>query len=198
MASDGRRLSRPRLDAVPLPRDRLRVEQVDRALDEDRTGDAAARLAERPGDERHQLGDPSARAHHLNSGAASACWSMSWSEPRPLSTVAVAPPSTTTGDCARRAFSTAVTVLVRPGPAVTAATPGIPVRRAVASAAKTAVGLVAHVDDPDPRGARAGQDRRDVPAAEREQPLDALARQHLRDLVAAVPLPGGHGFTGGR
>jgi hypothetical protein len=38
-----------------------------------------------------------------------------------------------------RAFWTAVAELVRPGPAVTAATPGMPVSRAVASAAKTAL-----------------------------------------------------------
>ena len=68
----------------------------------------------------------------------SAIWSMSCSEPRPLSIVAVAPPSSTTGDCAICAFLTAVMVLVTPGPAVTAATPGMPVRRATASAAKTA------------------------------------------------------------
>ena len=46
---------------------------------------------------------------------------------------------TITGDWAICAFLTAVSVLVTPGPAVTAATPGRPVRRAVASAAKTAV-----------------------------------------------------------
>lgn len=76
---------------------------------------------------------------HLTCGENSASWSMSWSAPRPLSRVAVAPPSTTTGDCASCAFFTAVTVLVTPGPAVTAATPAVPPRRATASAAKTAV-----------------------------------------------------------
>ena len=64
---------------------------------------------------------------------------MSCSEPRPSSTVAVAPPKITSGDSASCAFLTAVIVLVRPGPAVTAATPGIPVMRAVASAANTAL-----------------------------------------------------------
>ena len=64
---------------------------------------------------------------------------MSCSDPRPRSIVAVAPPSTTTGDWAICAFLTAVMVLVAPGPAVTAATPGTPVRRPTASAAKTAV-----------------------------------------------------------
>ena len=44
-----------------------------------------------------------------------------------------------TGDCASWAFLSAVMVLVSPGPAVTAATPGMPVSRAIASAANTAV-----------------------------------------------------------
>lgn len=61
---------------------------------------------------------------------------MSWSAPRPLSNVAVAPPTTKTGDWASWAFLMAVMALVAPGPAVTTATPGVPVRRAVASAAE--------------------------------------------------------------
>ncbi len=64
---------------------------------------------------------------------------MSCSAPRPLSTVAVAPPKSTTGDCANCAFLSAVSALVTPGPAVTAATPGRPVSRATASAANTAL-----------------------------------------------------------
>ena len=42
------------------------------------------------------------------------------------------------GDSAIWAFFIAVTVLVRPGPAVTATAPTVPVIRATASAAKTA------------------------------------------------------------
>jgi hypothetical protein len=64
--------------------------------------------------------------------------SMSCSEPRPLSSVAVAPPKMMSGDCAIWAFFTAVIVFVTPGPAVTAATPIVPVMRATASAANTA------------------------------------------------------------
>jgi hypothetical protein len=45
----------------------------------------------------------------------------------------------TTGDWASCAFLSAVRELVTPGPAVTAATPGAPVMRATASAAKTAL-----------------------------------------------------------
>ena len=63
---------------------------------------------------------------------------MSWSAPRPLSRVAAAPPRTTSADCASWAFLIAVIVLVTPGPAVTAATPGTPVSRNTASAANTA------------------------------------------------------------
>ena len=51
----------------------------------------------------------------------------------------MAPPRSTSGDCAICAFLSAVIVFVTPGPAVTAATPGTPVSRATASAAKTAV-----------------------------------------------------------
>ena len=47
-------------------------------------------------------------------------------------------PSNRIGDSAIWAFLIAVTVLVRPGPAVTATTPMVPLRRANASAAKTA------------------------------------------------------------
>jgi hypothetical protein len=68
----------------------------------------------------------------------SSIWSMSCSAPRPLRTVAVAPPKSTMGDCAIFAFLSAVIEFVTPGPAVTAATPGNPVMRATASAANTA------------------------------------------------------------
>jgi len=76
---------------------------------------------------------------HLVSGFMIDSWSMSCSEPRPLSRVAVAPPSSSSGVCAICAFLSAVTVLVTPGPAVTAATPTVPVMRATASAANTAL-----------------------------------------------------------
>ena len=77
-------------------------------------------------------------AVHLQMGAKSEIWSMSCRAPRPRVSVAAAPPMSTIGDCAIAAFFTAVIVFVQPGPAVTAATPGTPVRRATASAAKTA------------------------------------------------------------
>jgi hypothetical protein len=66
-------------------------------------------------------------------------WAMSCSAPRPCKAVGAAPPSSSTGDCASCAFFSAVIVLVSPGPAVTAATPVVPVSRATASAAKTAL-----------------------------------------------------------
>ena len=72
-------------------------------------------------------------------GSTSGACSMSCSAPRPCSAVGAAPPSSSTGDCASWAFLSAVMVLVMPGPAVTAATPGVPVSRAAASAANTAV-----------------------------------------------------------
>ncbi len=75
----------------------------------------------------------------LTCGATSGRWSMSCSAPRPCSAVGAAPPIRISGDCASWAFFSAVMVLVMPGPAVTAATPGRPESRALASAAKTAV-----------------------------------------------------------
>ena len=55
--------------------------------------------------------------------------------------VAAAPPIKSNGDSAICAFLTAVTVLVRPGPAVTATTPTTPDNLATASAANTAEAL---------------------------------------------------------
>ena len=78
------------------------------------------------------------RLRNFTFGAAIGCWSISCNAPRPCRSVGAAPPSSTTGDCAICAFLSAVTAFVTPGPAVTAATPGMPVSRAAASAAKTA------------------------------------------------------------
>ena len=94
------------------------VEQVDRALDEHR---ARARRPARRANARSSVGASSrtraTRAPPTSRAArTSASWSMSCSAPRPLSTVAVAPPRMTTGDCASCAFLTAVIVLVTPGP----------------------------------------------------------------------------------
>ena len=75
----------------------------------------------------------------LTCGLTSGRWSISCNAPRPCNAVGAAPPIRITGDCASCAFFSAVMVLVMPGPAVTAATPGTPESRAVASAANTAV-----------------------------------------------------------
>ena len=64
-----------------------------------------------------------------------------------MSIEAAAPPIRSTGDSAICAFLTAVTVLVSPGPAVTAATPTVPDILATASAAKTAVTLLKMEDE---------------------------------------------------
>ncbi|MEZ4382380.1 MAG: hypothetical protein R3A79_13600 [Nannocystaceae bacterium] len=79
--------------------------------------------------------------------------------------VAVAPPKSTTGDCASWAFLTAVIVFVRPGPAVIAAIWGRP-SGARPRRREDRVRLVADVDDVDAARLRADEDRRDVPAAE--------------------------------
>lgn len=57
---------------------------------------------------------------------------------KPLSKLAAAPPSKRIGLSAIWAFLIAVIVFVKPGPAVTAATPIEPLKRATASAANTA------------------------------------------------------------
>ncbi len=122
----------------------------------------------------------------LTCGSTSGRWSMSCSAPRPCSAVGAAPPSSTTGLCASCAFFSAVIVLVMPGPAVTAATPGTPVSRAVASAANTAVTSSRTSTTRMPRALAALENRRDVAAAQREQALHAVRLQRLGDAVAAV------------
>lgn len=77
--------------------------------------------------------------HALQSVLKSESWSMSCSAPRPFCSEAAAPPMSSSGDSAIWAFLMAVTALVTPGPAVTAATPMRPESLETASAAKTAV-----------------------------------------------------------
>ncbi len=62
-------------------------------------------------------------------------WSSSCSEPMWAWWRGPWPPMTSMGVWARQALATAVTVSVVPGPAVTTAQPGMPVRRVQASAA---------------------------------------------------------------
>ena len=64
---------------------------------------------------------------------------MSCNDPRPFSRIDVAPPITINALSASCAFFMAVMVFVSPGPAVTTATPGIPVNLELASAANTAL-----------------------------------------------------------
>ena len=72
-------------------------------------------------------------------GPSSAGWSNSCNEPVPQRASGARPPTTTIGAPLNRPVARADTALVTPGPAVTAAKPGVRVRRPVASAAKTAV-----------------------------------------------------------
>ena len=111
---------------------------------------------------------------------------MSWSAPRPRRTVAVAPPRRTSGDCARRAFWSAVTVFVTPGPGRD--------RRDARDAREPADGvgredggrLVPRVDDAEAARLRRREDRRDVPAAEGEEELHAVPDEDLGDELAPV------------
>ena len=85
------------------------------------------------------------------------------------------------GHCASCAFLSGVTVLVTPGPAVTAATPGVPVRRETASAAKTAVASLRTSIDANARGLGTDEDGRNMPSAQRKQQRDAVCAQRRSD-----------------
>ena len=105
--------------------------------------------------------------------------------------MAVAPPSRTNGDCASWAFLSAVIVLVTPGPAVTTATPGVAVRREVASAANAAVASSRTSTTLSPAALAADEDGRHVTADQGEHGAYAARDQHVGHRVAAVS----HGFT---
>ena len=82
--------------------------------------------------------DPSAVWDHLAAGAAMAAWSSSWKAPMPACETGLWPLIITRGDSAARATKRPVTPLQWPGPAVSRATPGSPVRRPQPSAMCTA------------------------------------------------------------
>ncbi len=124
----------------------------------------------------------------LTCGSTSGRWSMSCSAPRPCSAVGAAPPISTTGDCASCAFFSAVMVLVMPGPAVTAATPGRPDSRALASAAKTAVTSSRTSTTRMPRALDALRIGEMWPPHSVKTSRHAVGLQRLGDAVAAVAL----------
>ena len=72
-------------------------------------------------------------------GARIGGWSSSWRAPAPHRESGDRPPRTTIGVPLNQALVIALTALVTPGPAVTAAKPGVRVSLPVASAAKAAV-----------------------------------------------------------
>ncbi len=82
---------------------------------------------------------PSGVAASFVSGRTNGTWSISCSEPRPQRSAGARPPSTSTGELFDCAEATALSAFVTPGPAVTAATPGVRVTFAQPSAAKAAV-----------------------------------------------------------
>jgi hypothetical protein len=111
---------------------------------------------------------------------------MSCSAPRPCSAVGAAPPINTTGDCAIWAFLTAVSVLVTPGPAVTAATPWPAGEARSGVGREDRGGLVARVHDANAGAAGRDQNRRDVPAHQGIEEFDSLRLQDRRNQFAAV------------
>ena len=80
----------------------------------------------------------SAVAASLVSGATNGTWSISCSDPIPQRSAGARPPSTTIGDADCCAEAIALMPLVTPGPAVSAATPGVRVTFAQPSAANVA------------------------------------------------------------
>ena len=80
----------------------------------------------------------STRAAHLVTGDMMGRWSADMPAPRSNATVFACAPNISSGVPAIFDTSAAVTVLVTPGPRVTAATPGVPVTRATPSAMNAA------------------------------------------------------------
>ena len=74
----------------------------------------------------------------LVTGETNGRWSISWSEPEPQRISGARPPSTTSGERLNFAPAIALIPLVTPGPAVSAATPGLRVAFANPSAAQAA------------------------------------------------------------
>ena len=79
------------------------------------------------------------RPRGLRAGPSNAGWSNSCSEPEPHRASGARPPTTTIGAPLKNPVASADTAFVTPGPAVTAANPGVRFSRPVASAANTAV-----------------------------------------------------------
>ena len=120
-------------------------------------------------------------------GATSGRWSMSCSAPRPCSAVgARAAEQHAPATCASCAFFSAVIVLVRPGPGGDRRHAGRAGQPRDGVGGEHRGGLVAHVDDADAARLGRDQDRRDVPAAQREDARHAVRLQRLGDAVAAV------------
>jgi hypothetical protein len=126
-----------------------------------------------------------ARAY-FTCGAISGIWSMSCSAPRFFSAVAVAPPSTSTGDCASCAFFSGVMVLVRPGSGGHGRDAGDAGEPRVGVGGEHGGGLVAHVGDADADALGLDEDRRDVAAAQREDFPDPAVVQDPGDACSAV------------
>ena len=106
-------------------------------------------------------------------------WSISCNEPAPQRSSGARPPSTQTGEQFAWAPAIALTPLVTPGPAVSAADPE-PSRRLREPLSGEHRGLLMpHVDDLDPLIAAPVVDREQVPAGEREQVADAARLQRL-------------------
>ena len=189
----------------PMPVGHLagrRTEHVEREVEEH---GPAVRLGGEPGGGVHLLaggggvGRPSPTSFVI--GARIGGWSSSCNEPAPHRRAGARPPSTTTGDPLKCADVTAETPLVTPGPAVSAASPGLRVSLAYASAANVADPLVAGVDDPH-RLRSSGRlvERPDVATVEREHHVDCRTARAPRSSGARRDPrhePSGHSRTQG-
>jgi hypothetical protein len=83
-------------------------------------------------------GDCAVRAS-FTSGSTNGTWSISCNDPIPQRIAGARPPSTSIGEALACAPASALIPLVTPGPAVSAATPGLRVALAQPSAANAAV-----------------------------------------------------------
>ena len=112
--------------------------------------------------------------------ATSGTWSSSCSEPWPHRACGARPPTTNIGVPFIHTLVIALTPLVTPGPAVSAATPTRRVTLAQPSAANAARLLVTGVDEPHPFLHAPVVERPEVAAVEREHSVDVVGAQRAR------------------
>ena len=180
------RLRGPRRDTVPFARGRLRIEQIDRALEEDRPRNALTRHRESGLEQRRQLAhSPRAplplhvrRHERLLIDVLQRTASLEHGGRRAAEE-----------DHRRLRHLGVLDRRDRVGEARTGGDRGDPRNPGEARhrvGREDRVDFVAGVDDADAERLRSHQDRRDMSTAEREQRLHPLPLKHLRDAITAM------------